>query len=205
MHGHASPGGEQQHQRVTAPVRHQQSTARANRRQDHSFREKLLQQPAATRPHRQPHRHLMPARNRPDQQQIPDVCARDEQHKNHHRDHDFQRGQQRARIVERRLPQRPQLNAAPAVRLWIFSFQSLRRRRDLLLRLRLSRAATVLQFVPARFKDFLHRRRHPELHRPAHERPVKSLWLNPHDGVDHTVEPLGLPDDLRISLVFPHP
>src|ERR1700676_3021413 len=58
----------------------------------------------------------------------------------------------------------------------------------------------VFQFVAAAFKGFLHRYRNPELHRPAHEGPIKSLRRDAHNRVQHAIEPLRFPDDLWVAL-----
>ncbi len=92
MHRHATPRGEEQHERVTAPVRHEQSAGSAKGREDQAFGNELLHQTAATRADGQPHRHFMPPRERPDQQEIADVRARDQQDKHDHDEHDFERG-----------------------------------------------------------------------------------------------------------------
>ena len=96
IHPPAAARREQQHEQVAAPVRQQESAGRGERRENHSFGEKLLQQPAASGADRQPDRHLMPAPEGPDQQQIADVRARDEEHRNHHGERDSKRREQRA-------------------------------------------------------------------------------------------------------------
>jgi hypothetical protein len=85
-------------------VRNQQSTGCAKGREDQPFRHQLPYQAAATRADGQPNSHFVTSREGPDQQEIANVGARDEQDKNDHREHDFQRGEQSVGIVERRLP-----------------------------------------------------------------------------------------------------
>src|SRR6266481_3269947 len=104
MHGHPGPRREEQYERVTAPVCNEESTGCAKSRQDQAFGQKLLQQPASTRTDSEPDGHLMPSRERLDQQEIADVGAGDQQDKNDHDEHDFESGEQSARIVEWRLP-----------------------------------------------------------------------------------------------------
>src|SRR6266849_1667698 len=106
--------------------------------------------------------------------------------------------------------------AAP-VGIRIGGFQSRRHGGDFLLRLSEIDAgleshvrfnppcAAILQFVPARFNIFLHRRWNPKLHRPAHERPIKTLWHDTNNRVQRTAEPLRFSDDLRIALKAPFP
>ena len=160
----------------------------------------------------------MASRQRPDQQQIADVRARDEEHGDHHRERDAERGEQRPRVVEGGLPQREQLDASTAVRLRIVGFQSLRDRRDLRLRL-LGRhpglephesfdpaGAAVLQLVYAAVELRLHRHGHPELERIAHEGSVKSFWRDADNRVRQTGEHLCLPDDrwIAVEAFLPH-
>jgi hypothetical protein len=64
----------------------------------------LLQEPAAARANRQSNRYFMSSRERSDQQQIPNVRARNQQHEKHYDQRDFECGQQSARVVEWRLP-----------------------------------------------------------------------------------------------------
>jgi len=115
-------------------------------------------------------------------------------------------------VLKRRLPQRPQSDSAATVRVREIGFQPFRRGGNLLLRLHASYAGlqphvsfnppstAILQLVPAPFKIFLHRRWNPELHRPAHEGPMKALWRDAHNGVHNIIQPLRFPDNLRIAL-----
>ena len=57
----------------------------------------------------------------------------------------------------------------------------------------------ILKFVSAALESFLHRRRNPELHGPAHESSVESLWRDSDDGVRHIVEALHLANDFRVT------
>src|SRR5215471_1657708 len=153
----------------------------------------------------------MASREGPDQKQVADVGAGDEQDKNNHREHDFEGWEQSARVIEWRLPQGPQPDAAAAVCFRVVRLQAFGNSGNFLLcllathagfephiRLDPSRAA-ILQLVATRFKNFLHRRGNPELHRPAHEGAVKALWRDADDRVEHTIESLGFPNDLRIT------
>ena len=92
VHRHAAARGEEQHERVTAPVRHHQSAGCAKSREDQPFRHQLPHQPAATGADGQPNGHFMASRERPHQQQIADVRARNQQDKHDHDEHDFERG-----------------------------------------------------------------------------------------------------------------
>ena len=104
VHRHTTARGEEQYQRVTAPLRREESPGCAKSRQDQSFREKLFQQPTTSCTDGEPNGHLISACERPHQQQIADVRARDEQDKNNDGKHDFECGKQSACIVEGRLP-----------------------------------------------------------------------------------------------------
>src|SRR5258707_12676506 len=75
----------------------------------------------------------MASNKRPDQQQIADVGAGDEQDKRDYGNHNLQGGQQFAGMVEWGWPQRPQADAAPTGGGWICLLQSCRDGRDLLL------------------------------------------------------------------------
>src|SRR6202007_2769569 len=119
------------------------------------------------------------------------------------------------RIVEWRLPQRPQFDSSPAVRLRIVRLQKLCHPVHFLLPLlaRHSRLdpcircepprASILQFVSAALEDLLHRRGHPELHRPSNECSAKALRSNTNNRVQHAIEPLRLSEHLRIALDTP--
>ena len=156
-------------------------------------------------------RHFVAAGKGPDQQQVADIRAGDEKNKRHHREHDLERGKQSAGIIERGLPQRPQPEAAPAVRGWVVGFQAGCDGRDFLLRLRARDArlesyigfdparAAVFEFISAAFEGFFHGCRNPEMHRPAYEGSVKSFRRDADDGVRNVIEPLRLADDLWIA------
>src|SRR5262249_61513615 len=77
---------------------------------------------------------------RSDQQQIADIGAGNEQHECNDRHHHLKRGKQFAGMVEWRLPQSPQLDAASAVGGGVIILQSCRERRNLLLSLSASDA-----------------------------------------------------------------
>src|SRR5437879_9004700 len=118
----------------------------------------------------------MAAREYPDQQQMPDVRARDEQDKHDDGEHEFVRGEQSTSVIAWRLPQWPEFDAAASVRIRIVGFQSFRHGGNLLLCLLASHPglepyvgfnparAAIPTFVAAAFKVFLHRRGDPELH-----------------------------------------
>jgi len=83
VHGHATPCGEEQNERVTAPVRCHESTGCAKSREYQSFRKKLLQQPAASRAQRRPHGKFFAPRRRPRQQQVRQIHAHNQQNRSH--------------------------------------------------------------------------------------------------------------------------
>jgi len=56
----------------------------------------------------------MSSRERSDEQQIADIRTRDEEHKTSYHERDSERRKQSARAIEWGLPQRKQLDAAPA-------------------------------------------------------------------------------------------
>src|SRR5215831_19044226 len=68
----------------------------------------------------------MSARERPDQQQVADIGARDQKHKDYDSEHDPERWQQSSRAVERRLPQGPEPEPAAAIGRRIIIFQAFR-------------------------------------------------------------------------------
>ena len=153
----------------------------------------------------------MASNKRPDQQQIADVGAGDEQDKCDHGNHNLESGQQFAGMVEWGLPQRPQPHAAPTVGGRIARLQSCRHGGDLLLCLWLTDAGfqahigfdpsrtAVLELVTSPIEGFLHRYWHPKLDRPAYEGPIESLWCHANDGVGHIVQALRLADDLPVA------
>src|SRR5207244_2827254 len=124
----------------------------------------------------------------------------------------------RGGIIERGLPQRPQPDAAPAVSGRVTRLQTCRNCRDFLLclcatgsrfesyiRFNPSRTA-VFEFVPAALEGFLHRGWNPELHRPAYESSIESLWRHADDGVRHIIKALHLANDFRVAFktIAPH-
>src|SRR5215469_16728033 len=121
-------------------------------------------------------------------------------------------------MIEWRLPQRPDPDAAPTVGGRIVFLQSCRDGGDLLLCLCPADAGfqanigfdpsrtPVLELVTSAAKGSLHRSGNPELHRPAHECPVEPLRRNADDRVRHIVQALHLADDLPVAFeaIAPH-
>jgi hypothetical protein len=154
----------------------------------------------------------MLARQRAHEQQVADVGARDEKHGDDHAERDGERRQHRPGVVEGRLPQRIQLDAAAAVCLRIGALESAGDRRQLGLflvdrdaglqpyeALDPARAA-ILEFVDAAIELRLHRRGHPELERIADEGAVETLRCHADDGVRHAGEHLRATDDRGIAV-----
>jgi hypothetical protein len=104
MHGNAAAGGEKQHKRVTAPVGDEKSACGAKRGEDQSFGEKLLQETAAGSSDGDADGHLVASGEGTDEEQVADVGAGDQQNKNNNDEHYFERREQSAGVVERRLP-----------------------------------------------------------------------------------------------------
>ena len=179
----------------------------------------MPQQPPPFGADGEPDGHLLPPRQRPDQQQAADIRTRDQEHKKHYRKCDLEHGTQLTRLVEWRFPQRQEPDVTTAVRRHIIRFQTLCHSGNLLLRLLSSHSrlkaretfnpklATILQFVSARLKYLLHRNWNPELDWPAHKGAVKPFRRYANNRVLHTVEQLRLPDDFSIAMeaLFPHP
>src|SRR5579864_5339748 len=141
----------------------------------------------------------MASNKRPDQQQVPDVGAGDEQDQGDYAHHHLERGQHFAGMVEGGLPQRPQPDVAPSVSGWIALLQSCSDARNLLLRLGSSNAGLqahirfdpsrtpVLELITSASKSFLHRCRDPELDRTAYKGSIESLGRDADDGMRHIV------------------
>src|SRR6516162_2856354 len=115
-------------------------------------------------------------------------------------------------MIERSVPQRPDLDAAATVGGGIFRFEPRSNCGNLLLgliarharlesdiRFTPSRSA-IFQFVAAAVEGFHHRGRHPILHFSADESPVEPLVRDPDDGVHDVIEALRLADDFRIAI-----
>ena len=182
------------------------------------FRHQLLDEPHPAGADRHADRHFLLARQRPQEQEVADVGAGDEQHGDDHAERDGERRQHRTGVVKGRLPQRIQLDAAAAVGLRIGVLESAGDPRQFCLclldrdaglqayeALDPSRAA-ILEFVDAAIELRLHRRGHPELERVADERAVETLRRHTDDGVRHAGEHLRSADDGRIAVepLLPH-
>ncbi len=111
---------------MTAPMGDEESTGGGQNGEDHAFGDELLHEAAAAGADGDAHGHFMAAGERSDQEQIADVGAGDEEHKNDHGEHDAESGEQRAGVVERRLPKRPEFDVATAVGGGEIGFQTLR-------------------------------------------------------------------------------
>ena len=159
------------------------------------------------------HRHFVAAEQGSREQKVAHVRARDEQHQKHDRHRDRERRRHIASAIERRFPQREELDFVAAIRIWKIVFQPLRDRVQLGLRL-LTRNArfekcvafdptrpTVFQFVTGRVECLLHRRRHPKAERVTDKGAVKLFRCDANDRVLHAIEILRLADNLRVGLV----
>src|SRR5262249_41075933 len=201
----------QEHERVAAQIRNAESADCGQGGEDQAFGEELPQDSAAPRSEGEPNRHLLPPREVPHQQEIADVRAGDQQHKEHYSERDFQRRQQSSGVVERSLPQGEQFDAAATVRGWIIILQPSGHGRNFLLRLGESHTgleshktfnparAAIFQLVSGCNKFLLHRSGDPEVKGITHEGAVKAFRRDADDGVRHAVEALGLADDFRIA------
>ncbi len=103
-HGNAGARGEKQNEGVTAPVRDEESAGRGESREDEAFGDQLLQEPATVGADCDANGHFMAASERPDEQQIADVGAGNQENKNHYCEHDAEGWKESAGIVEWRLP-----------------------------------------------------------------------------------------------------
>jgi len=101
---HSVAHRQEQHEQVTAPARDEESAGCCQRGKDQPFDEKLLQQASPPGAHRHADSDFMPSRKRPDKQEVADVGAGDQKHKNYNNEHGFERGEQVSRVIERRLP-----------------------------------------------------------------------------------------------------
>jgi hypothetical protein len=64
----------------------------------------LPQQAASAGTDGEANRHLVPARERPDEKQVSDVGTDDEQNKHRDNNHDFEGRKQMTGVIERRFP-----------------------------------------------------------------------------------------------------
>ncbi len=162
-------------------MRDQESAGRGESREDEALGDQLLQEPATVGADCDANGHFMAA------------------------------WKESAGVVEWRLPQGPELDAAPAVGCGEDGFQSVRNGGNFLLGLLESYArlesyvglnptcAAIFEFVSAALKGFFHRGGNPELHAPAYEGAQKPLWSDTDDGVLDAVEALRLADDGGIA------
>src|SRR5256885_816187 len=153
----------------------------------------------------------MASRKGTNEEQIANVGAGDQQNENDDGEHYFERGEESARVVEGRLPERPELNAAAAVGCGEIAFKALGNGGDFLLGLLESDAgleahvgfdpagAAVFKFVFASLERFLHGHGHPELHGPAHKGSVKAFGRDAHNSVKHAIKPLRFANNLRVG------
>src|SRR6516162_5999708 len=153
----------------------------------------------------------MAAREGPDEKQVADVGAHNEQNKHHDNNHDLEDRQHMTGVIEGCFPQRPDPNIAAAIGGGIFSCEPRRNGGNFLLSLIAGHAGleshirftpsrpAVFQFVAAAVKSFDHRGRYPILHVPPHKSPVEALGRHPDDGVHDIIEALRLADDCWIA------
>ena len=168
-------------------------------------------EPRAPDAEREANRHLLLPREPAQQKQIADVGARNQEDRDDDDERDAERRQKRARVVERRLPERVQPDAAAAVRLRVLGLETRRDARHLRLRLLDRHAglepqvafdpagAAILELVDAGVELPLHRGRHPELKRVADERAVEALRRHADDRVRQAGEHLRFADDVGIA------
>jgi hypothetical protein len=104
VHGDAAARGKEQDERVTAPVRDEESTGCAESGEDQTFGEELLQETAAAGADGEADGHFVAAREGADEEQVAHVRAGDEQNENDDGEHYFEGGEQSAGVVKRRLP-----------------------------------------------------------------------------------------------------
>ena len=82
--GEVGPSRQSAEQELEPEVSQEYSHDTAQKAQQHTFGEKLADQPRAARAQRQADRQFLLARRRPRQQQVGHVRARDQQHDSHH-------------------------------------------------------------------------------------------------------------------------
>ena len=209
---HAAARRRQERDPVAQPARDDKPTGCRDDREDDPFRHQLPDEPHPAGADRHADRHFLLTRQRPHEQQVADVGAGDEQHGDDHAERDGEGRQHRTGIVEGRLPQRIQLDAAAAVCLRIGALESAGDRRQFGLFLVDRDAglqpyeafdparAAILELVHAGIKLRLHRRGHPELEPVADEGAVETLRRHADNGVRHAGEHLCFANDGRIAV-----
>jgi hypothetical protein len=89
---------------LAAQVRQQKPTHRREPRENQALGEELSHEAASLGADRQTNHHLAAPSECADEQQIPNVCARDQQHEAHDHKRETEGREERARVVERVLP-----------------------------------------------------------------------------------------------------
>ena len=211
-HGDAGARGQQEHEGVAAKESDEQSAGGADNGKQQSFGEELTEQADAAGADGETKSHLVAAAEGSNEEKIGDVGACDEKDKGHDDNHDFERREQRPRVVEGRLPERPEAQAAAAIGGGVVGGKARGDSGNFLLSLGARDArlethigfsparAVVFEFVAAGFESLLHRGGNPELHRPADEGSVEAWRGDSDDCVRDVVEALHFSDDVWIGV-----
>jgi len=101
VHHYATSRRKEQHERVSAPVSHEESSKRAKRRKDQAFGEKLLQRDGCG-PRRWRAETVIHgvAANDLTSSKLPTFAHAISKNKNNDDQHNFERGEQRVRVIE---------------------------------------------------------------------------------------------------------
>ena len=179
---------------------------------EQSFGEELAKQAGAAGADGEAEGHFVAAAEGADKKEIGDVGAGDEEDEGDDDDHDLEGGEQSARVVERRLPEGPEAQAAATIGGGVVGCEARGDGGNFLLGLGAGDSgleahigfsparAAVFEFVSAGFEGLLHRGGNPELHGPADEGSVEAWWGDSDDGVRNVVEALHFSDDVRIGV-----
>jgi len=106
---------EEQHERVSAPVRGEEAAGGSEEGQHEAFGEELPPEAGGAGADGETHAHFVAASEGADEEQIADVGAGDEQDADDDDQHGLQGGEQGGGVVERCLPQGPESHAASAM------------------------------------------------------------------------------------------
>jgi len=191
IHLHAAARREEQHERVSAPVRGEEAAGGSEEGQHEAFGEELPPEAGGAGADGETHAHFVAASEGADEEQIADVGAGDEQDADDDDQHGLQGGEQGGGVVERCLPQGPESHAASAIGGGVGGFQALRDRGELLLSLLLGDAGleprvgfypartAIFELVAAALEGVFHGNGYPEVHAPADKGTVKAFGATP--------------------------